>query len=168
MLTKVEIRPVSGSNVEINTTDGSGNHLYPLSTFEIVTNIDQSANAKKMAAPGQWPTFHYPDAMTIHAEGSILGIGASASLAAADYVTKRLALLDAVLPPVTILTTRHHAVLRVRMDGMTEDADANVVVTQQSIPLAALFPANSRYMITWKAFEPYFVGTSTSTKYQLG
>ena len=169
MLTKVEIRPVTGSAVELNTTDGSGNHLYPLSEFNITTNIDQSGNAKRMAAPGQWPTFHYPDAMTIIAEGRILGIGGSDSARSADYVTKRLALLDAALPPaVGPYTSRHHGVLRVRMDGMTEDADAQVVLIAPSIPLAALYPAQSEFMLTWKAFEPYFIGVSTSTKYQLG
>ncbi|MBA3357457.1 MAG: hypothetical protein H0U18_16260 [Pyrinomonadaceae bacterium] len=167
MLTKVEIRPVSGSAVEVNAVDGSGNHLYPLSAFDIVTNID-SRDAKKMAAPGQWPTFAYPDAMTIHAEGNILGVGGSDAARATSYITQRLALLDAILPPVTLLTSRKHAVLRVRFDGMTEDADADVIVIQQSIPMAALFPANSQYMITWKAFLPYFVGLTTSTQYQLG
>ena len=91
-LTKVEIRPPSGSPVTLNTQDGSGNHLYPLSEFEITTNID-AHDAKKMAAPGQWPTFHYPDAMTINAEGRILGIGGSDAARATDYITKRLALL---------------------------------------------------------------------------
>jgi len=167
MLTKVEIRPVTGSPVELNTTDGAGNHLYPLHTFEVVTNIDEH-EAKKMAAPGQWPTFHYPDAMSIHAEGQLYGVGATDADRATDYITKRLALLDAVLPPVQLLTSRKHGVLRVRMDGMTEDADADVVVVQQSIPMAALFPANSAFMITWKGFLPYFTGVSSSTKYQLG
>jgi len=167
MLTKVEFIPVSGSTVVFNTTDGSGNHLLPLSTFDIVTNIDQH-DAKKMAAAGQWPTFHYPDAMTIHAEGHILGVGASDAARATSYITQRLALLDGILPPVTLLTSRKHGVLRVRMDGMSEDADADVVTIQQSVPMAALFPANSEFMITWKGFLPYFVGTSSSTKYQLG
>lgn len=168
MLTKFEIRPTSGSVVVLNTTDGSGNHLYPMRRMDIETNIDQPSSAKKMAAAGQWPTFHYPDAMTIHIEGSILGVGASDSARATDYITKRLALLDAVLPPVTLLSSRIHAVVRVRFDGMSEDADAECVVTQQSIPVAALFPANSDFLITWKAFEPYFVGVGSATKYQLG
>ena len=167
MLTKVEIRPNAGSNVELNTTDGSGNHLYPLSTFDIITNIDQH-DARKLGAPGQWPTFHYPDAMTVHAEGKILGVGSTDALRATSYITQRINLLDAVLPPIQLLTTRRHAVLRVRFDGMTEDADVDVVVIQESIPMAALFPAYSEFMITWKAFEPYFTGVSTSTKYQLG
>lgn len=168
MLTKVEIRPVVGSPVEVNTVDGSGNHLYPLRDFSIVTNIDQH-DAKKMSAVGQWPTFHYPDAMIITMEGSILGIGGSDSARATDYITKRLALIDAVLPPPTgVYTTRHHAILRVRFDGMSEDADAEVVCTQPSFPMRALYPANSEFMVTWKGFVPYFVGVSTSTKYQLG
>lgn len=166
-LTKVEVRPVVGSPLELNTVDGSGNHIYPLDGFDIETNID-THDFKKMALPGQWPSFQYPDAMTINATGKILGVGSTDSLRATNYITQRLALCDAVLPPLTVMTARYHAVLRVRMDGMTEDADAQVVVNQNSIPLAALFPAYSEFTITWKAFEPYFVGVSTATKYQLG
>ena len=169
MLTKVEIRPTVGSPVELNTTDGAGNHLYPLSEFSITTNIDQSTNAKRMAQPGQWPTFHYPDAMTIIAEGRILGIGGSDAARASDYIAKRLALLDAALPPaVGPYTSRHHGVLRVRFDGMSEDADAQVVLLSPSMPVVALYPAQSEFMLTWKAFEPYFVGVSTAPKYLLG
>jgi hypothetical protein len=168
MLTKVEIRPNVGSPVELNTVDGSGNHLYPLHDFNIITNID-TTDKRKMAAAGQWKTFHYPDAMSIIAEGAILGVGANDTARATDYITKRLALIDAVLPPVTgVLTSRIHGVLRVRMDGMTEDADAEVVCVAPSFPMRALYPANSEFQITWKAFVPYFVGVSSSTKYQLG
>lgn len=170
MLTKVEIRPVTGSPLELNTTDGSGNHLYPLTAFEIITNIDNPGESRKMGAPGQWQMFHYPDAMIIHGEGTIYGVGASDAARATDYITKRLAFLDAVLPPpTTIQTVRYHAVLRVRFDGMSEEAETKVVCTQQSVPMAALYPANSRFMITWKSFEPYFTGVSTpSNIYQLG
>lgn len=167
MLTKVEIRPNTGSPLEINTVDGSGNPLFPLHAFEINTNID-SKDFRKMAAPGQWPSFAYPDAMTIHAEGSIVGVGATDALRSTSYITQRLALTDAALPPVTLLTARIHGVLRVRMDGMTEDADAQIHVTSISIPMASLFPAHSDFMLTWKGFSPYFTGVSTSTVYQLG
>jgi len=167
VLTKFEIRPVTGSPLELNAQDGSGNHLFPLSTCEIITNID-THDAKKMAQPGHWPTFHYPDAMTIHVEGHILGIGASDAARATDYITKRLAFVDACLPALATLTSRVQAVIRVRFDGMSEDADASVVTVQQSVPMAALFPANSEFMVTWKAFDPWFVGVSSLTKYQLG
>jgi hypothetical protein len=167
MLTKVEIRPNTGSPLEINTVDGSGNPVFPLHTFEINTNID-SKDFRKMAAPGQWPSFAYPDAMTIHAEGNIVGVGANDAARATSYITQRIALADAALPPVTLLTARIHGVLRVRMDGMTEDADAQIHCTAISIPMASMFPANSEYMLTWKGFQPFFTGVSTSTVYQLG
>lgn len=167
MLTKVEIRPNTGSPLEINTVDGSGNPVFPLHVFEINTNID-SKDFRKMAAPGQWPSFAYPDAMTIHAEGAIVGVGANDAARSTSYITQRLALTDAALPPVTLLTARIHGVLRVRMDGMTEDADAQIHLTSISIPMASLFPANSDFQLTWKGFLPYFVGVSTSTVYQLG
>ena len=167
-LTKVEIRPVVGSTLELNTTDISGNHLYPLSTFDITTAIDTPTAAKRMALPGEWPTFAYPGAMTVEAEGHILGIGANDAARATSYITQRLAFVDAVLPPMTLLTSRKHAVLRVRMDGMTEDADADVICISQAVPLAALFPAQSEFTVVWKGFLPWFVGTSTSTKYLLG
>lgn len=167
MLTKVEVRPNSGSVCLLNTVDGSNNPIYPLRVFEITTNID-ARDFKKMGAPGQWASFHYPDAMTIHAEGDIIGLGSSDATRATDYITKRLALADAVLPPVSILTARKHGVLRVRFDGMTEDADADVVVTALSMPMAANYPAKSDFMVTWKGFLPYFVGVNTQTVYQLG
>lgn len=167
MLTKFEIRPVVGSPLELNTTDGSGNHLYPLKICDIQTNIDPTA-IKKLGTDGEWPTFGYPGAMTINIQGTVYGVGASDAARATDYVTKRLALIDAALPPLGAQTSRKHAVLRIRMDGMTEDADADVQFGNSSIPMAALFPANSNFNITFKGFLPYFVGTGTSTKYQLG
>jgi hypothetical protein len=54
------------------------------------------------------------------------------------------------------------------MDGMTEDADADVIVVAQAIPMKALYPAISEFQITWSGFTPWFVGVSSSTKYQLG
>lgn len=165
MITLIQYIPNTGSLVELNAPDGSGNHIYPLSAFEMESAIS-TREFKKMTAQGEWPAFHYLGAMTIHAEGRILGSGATPSN---DYVTKRIALIDAILPPTTSpLTARKHGVLRLRLDGMSENADADVVVTSFQAPLAALFPANSEFMVTWKAFLPWFVGVGTSTKYQLG
>jgi len=166
MITKFEIRPVSGSALELNLMT-AGIPIYPLHTCDIFTNMD-TKEFKRMAAAGEWPSFSYPGALTAHIEGNIIGAGASDALASADYVAKRLALVDAVLPPIQILTSRKHAVLRIRLDGMTEDADTDVIVTQSQIPMVALFPANSEFMVTWKGFNPYFTGVTTSTKYQIG
>lgn len=162
MLTKFEVRPNTGSTLTLNDLN------YPLHVLEIETNID-THEFKRMAAAGEWPTFHYPGAMTIHAEGEILGTGASDSAISNDTVSKRLALLDAILPPIGLLTTRKHGVIRIKMDGMTEDADADVVVVSLSAPMNAMSPGRVPFIVTWKGFNPWFTGVTTPTnKYQLG
>jgi len=158
MITLLQYIPNVGSLVELNDLN------YPLHEFDIETTIDPR-EFKKMSESGEWPTFTYPGAMTVHAEGDIVGYGGTPTN---DYVTKRIALLDAVLPPIGVLTARHHGTLRLRLDGMSENADALVVCSQQSIPMKALHPAISEFSITWKAFLPYFTGVSSQTKYQLG
>ncbi len=165
MLTKVEIRPVTGTSLELNSSAGA----YPLSKFDIIGETDNPSGSKKMAAPGEWKKHHLIGAQTIIAEGKILGNGANDTARSLSYITQRLALLDAIMPPMDDnLTARHHGVLRVRMDGMTEDADAEVVCTQRAVPLAAMEGARSEFFITWKAFLPYFIGQTSGTKYILG
>ena len=167
MLTKVEIRPVTGATLLINTEDGSGNPLYPLHNFDIETALD-NPSYKKMAAAGEWESFGYPDALTVSGDGDILGVGSTDALRAANYVTQRLALVEALLPPMTLMTSRIHAVLRVRMDGMTEDADVRVRITSQSVPLAAMQGARSAFRFTMKGFVPVFIGVTSGDPYLLG
>ena len=157
-ITLIEYHPNSGSPVTLNDL------VYPMHNFDVVTNID-SHSFKKLADAGEWPTFAYPGAMTITCDGDIVGSGGTPSN---DYIAKRLALLDAILPPIQVLTARRHGFLRIQLDGMTETADADVQLVDHGVPMQALYPAISPYMIVWKGFLPYFVGTSTQTKYQLG
>jgi hypothetical protein len=167
MLIKVELRPIVGSPLALNTEDGSGNPLYPLANFDIETNLD-NPSYKKMAAAGEWESFGYPDAMIVAGDGQILGVGANDSARAANYVSQRLALVEAMLPPMGTMTSRIHAILRVRMDGMSEDADARVRVTQQSVPLAAMQGARSAFRFTIKSFVPVFLGVTSGDPYLLG
>jgi hypothetical protein len=157
MITKFEIRPNAGSPIEINTDS------YPLSECDIFTNFD-SKTFRKLAAPGEWPSFAYPGALTINVVGKILGTGVTPT---EDYWDKRLALMDATLPPIQTLTSRQHGVIRVRMDGWSEDADTPVVVMSTSLPMQALYPAISDFRISWKGFVPYFTGASSAI-YQVG
>lgn len=158
MITLIEYHPNIGAPVELNDL------IYPLHDFDIQTNIDVRA-FKKMAQHGEWPSFHYPGAMTITAEGDIIGSGATPT---EDYVVKRLALIGAILPPIQVLTTRRHGFLRLQLDGWTEAADADVVCTNPSVPMQALYPAISPFQIVWKGFLPYFVGVTSGDFYQVG
>jgi hypothetical protein len=164
-LVSVQIRPVSGSNLDINTTDGSGNHLFPLHEFEPEIDLPD-VEFKRMQATGVWPVFAYPGAMTIIATGEVLGIGGSDSARSSDAMTKRASLMDACLPPVdSVLTARKHGTLRVQYDHWAETADADFQCILCKIPIKAQSPARMQYFINFKCFTPYFVGTGTQTKY---
>lgn len=159
-LTLVQFRPATGSNVTVNTVDGSGNHLYPLHNFEPEPDIDQTA-IKKMQAAGVWATFNYPGAMTIVMDGEVLGLGANDAARSVDAMTKREALTDACFPPLNVtLTTRKHGTLRVRYDHWTQDGDVDYHCVLCRIPLQALSPGRHQYFINLQCFNPYFIGVT--------
>lgn len=161
MITLIEWHPNVGSTLVLNDL------VYPLHMFEPESAVD-THEFKKMQAHGEWPSFHYLGAMTVVSEGKIIGNGATDALRSADYVAKRLAFMDALLPPTTTpLTARKHGFLRLQLDGMTEAANADAVVVSLRAPMAALYPAISDFFVTWKMWDPWFVGAST-TKYQIG
>lgn len=159
MITKIELRPVTGSALEINTA------VYPVHGWE--PEIDLPTNEiKKMQRTGLWPTFAYPGAMKIPLEGAILGNGATDALRASDVMAKRRALNDACLPPLDQpLTTRKHGVLRVRYEDMTEDADADFHCIMFRAPLKGPQGANIPFFINFLCFTPYFVGVGTQAIY---
>jgi len=162
-LTTVQIRPVTGSNLSINTVDGSGNHLYPLHNFEPEQDLSD-ATLKKLQDVGEWPTFAYPGAMTIIADGEILGLGANDAAQSVDAMTKREVLIDACLPvltvPGTTYTSRKHGTLRVRYDHWTQDGDVDFHCVLCRIPLKALSPGRFQYFINFKCFLPFYIGVT--------
>src|SRR5688572_2313654 len=134
-LTKVEFRPVTGSNLEVNTVDGSGNHLYPLHEFEPEPEMPDTA-FKRMQAAGVWPTFAYPGHMTIVMSGEILGLGANDAAQSVDAMTKRQTLTDVCMPTLnTTLTSRKHGTLRVRYDHWAQDGEVDYHCVLIRIPL---------------------------------
>jgi hypothetical protein len=161
-LTSVQIRPVSGSNLDINTTDGSGNHLYPLHEFEPEIDLDDTT-LKKMQDAGVWAAFSYPGAMTIIASGEILGLGANDSAQSIDAMTKRDALINACLPPIdpvnpVTYTARKHGTLRVRYDHWSQAGDVDFHCILVRAPLKALSPGRCPYFINFRCFNPCFIG----------
>jgi hypothetical protein len=166
-LTLVRITPTTGSAVTVNTTDGSGNHLYPLHHFEPEPDLPDTT-LKRMQDAGVWPTFAYPGAMTIVMDGEILGLGANDSAQSVDAMTKRAALTDACLPPINPVTpvtytSRKHGTLRVRYDHWSQDGEVDFHCIMCRIPLAALSPGRMQYFINFKCFNPCFIGLDGTT-----
>lgn len=136
----------AGSSIALTT--GAVTDSYPLQNFTMTVNHRNSA-VSKTQAPGQWPTYSYPDYRTIFCGGSILGTDAS------DYNTKVAALKNVVQVPYRYLTSRRHGYLSMVFYGDGNTYYINVILQTIETPKEANYPSVGTYEINWTSFEPY-------------
>lgn len=159
MITFIEVRPVIGSPLELNTL------VYPIHGFDPVSDYED-ASAKKMQNPGEWPTFGYQGAMIIEITGDI--VGAASTVA---YGNARDAFMLACQAPITatgVQTTRRHGTLRYRQDNWSENADVDYRTISCTAPMTDDFVSVTDFRWSIKCFLPYFIGVGTSNKYVVG
>ena len=100
---------------------------------------------------GLWPAHTYMGGMLIHVEGDILRDTST------NYVSKRLDMMRALAPRPHIGQKRS-GTLTCRFTGMTEDVTSQCSVESVEIPMQALAPARSPYMVNWRSADPRFYG----------
>ncbi len=148
--------PNIGSSLALNGTN------FPISGdlgFEIEFT---DPSVKKFQVGGEHATFGYPGSMRIIAEGHILGTSA------ANFWANRAAFLAALTPPQTELTARRHGTLTLNDTDMSEGGYAFCRVINRTANLEPSSPERCSYMVTFKAFVPYFVGLSSGTDILVG
>ncbi len=116
----------------------------------------------KFQLGGEWPSFGYPGAARIAVEGDILGISGT------NFWTNRQAFLNALTPPQTALTSRRHGILTIDDDDMAEAAFGYCRVINRAAKLESLSPERCPYLVTFKAFVPYFTGVSSGLDVVIG
>lgn len=120
---------------------------YPATLIDTHCEMSDRPRTAKQTQPGQSPVYTFARNRIWHVEGDILGTGM------ADYDTKRLALLAAIMPAAAPLD---------RFTGTIQVTDANsnvyesqVSLTSHSVPVAALYPGTSTYMFEWESDDPF-------------
>lgn len=156
MITSIQIIPVVGSPLELNTLD------YPISQ-DFDPEIEyEDEKYKKALVPGEWPAYVPQGALYLTIIGDI--VGRDPAQPTVDYMNKRTALQNALRPAENvdgILTTRHHGTLRLRMDGWASTADNDFVTVSLSMPLTTEYVSVSEYRWTAKFPRPYFLNGAT-------
>ncbi len=148
--------PNIGSSLVLNSIS------FPISgdlDFEVEFS---DPSVEKFQVGGEHATFGYPRALRVIATGDILGTSA------ANFWANRLAFLTALTPPQTELTARRHGVLTLFDSDMSEAGYAYCRVINRSAKLEPSSPERCSYMVTFKAFVPYFVGVSSGLDLVLG
>ena len=134
---------------------------YPIHDFDPDTEFSDPS-LSKMQLAGEWPSFGYPGAMRIPIEGDILGANG------ADFWANRQAFLVACTPPNAELTARRHGTLTIADTDMAEPAWGYCRIIHRMAKLESLSPERCPYLVTFKAFVPYFTGLSSGLDVLIG
>jgi len=160
MLTKFDY-----TNAETSTVYNFNNDVAPMSDLDITVTQRTDRSRTKSQRHGIYATFTYRGEMEIHIEGNLNADSA------ADFVTKRLALAEALFGDPndgtsgTHPTVRKNGSLAIRLDGQTEDFLCDVSIDAFSGPVSWDASAHGAYLVTFFSPDPWFVGASTSNKY---
>lgn len=126
----------------------------PFTRFDVRREI-RSPTVNKALEHGSHPTFTYMGHMEIEIEGDLFGQTST------DYNNKRMALVGALFPPLVAVRGKL-GTLTVQFTGMGEAYSADVtLMTSPELPLEAMSPSRSKYMIQFKSFSPYWYGASS-------
>lgn len=145
-------------NIDGTTTYDLNSVVAPLTDFDIsvIQRIDKTR--KKPQQPGLNPTYTYRDQMEIHCEGDLFQDDS------ASYVTERLALVSALFgSPDAVISDRSMGWLEVGFAGQAENWRADCTIEAFSAPVLALYPALTKYLVTFISWAPYFIGVTTPT-----
>lgn len=149
-------KPNIGPNLVLNSAN------YPINE-ELDFDLPFSdPSVEKMQGHGEWASFGYAGAMSIPVEGQILGTSAS------NFWANRQAFLNALTPRNATLTSRRHGILEFDDDDMPEAAYAYCRILHRSAKLESLSPERCPYMVTFKAFSPYFTGVISGDDVLIG
>lgn len=148
-------------SITFNGTNGSSFNLNELGSSPLF-NFDSSVDYRtdetlKVQDHGLWPTFSYLGSRTLTFEGDLLGTSAG------DLFNKRRAIFGACVPTPE-LGNREVGTLVIDYTGMPETVAIDVYLDgYPSIPINNEVPLKCPYMISFKAFSPFFYGTTINT-----
>lgn len=141
-----------------NQTLDLNTDTLPLHDYHI-DGETRSTDRPHMQDHGSWKSFSYMGPVTVHMEGDIV-YGTTA-----DYITARLNMLDILLPPPGRQRYRYWGTLYIKYEGQTNFFTSKCRHEgYPEIPLQALYPSVSPFMLSFYCFEPHFTEEGTGAR----
>lgn len=149
MIQSARFTNINGVYVDLNTDD------IPFSSF--TTEVDWRFTEKpKSQEHGIYPGESYLGKRLFHCEGDLFGSSA------ADYMQRRVALLEALMPNPQ-KRAKIVGTLDIVFDGISETLSADCTLDGwPELPLEALKPARSSFQINFKSYDPRLYGDDRS------
>lgn len=168
MIESLIFQSVSGASLEFQEDQTT---LMTTGGFTI-TEFAPGADIRRMETPrpeqhGIQPAYTYLGKGTFHQEGDILYNDPSL------YIQKRMDFLNVLFgalefdPFAPISRNRKLGTLTIQFTDqeLMETPDGVTIDGYPEIPMRALYPATTPYMITWVSFTPYLIGLSSGQYY---
>lgn len=147
MIESITFSGINGTTFNLNDDNS------PLHNFD--SSVDfRTDETLRVQDHGLWETFSYMGARTIVFEGDLIGNTVQ------DLFSRRRSIFGACIPTPE-LGNRKVGTLSIDYVGLPETVTIDVYMDgYPSMPLNANFPAICPYQIGFKAFDPFFYGTT--------
>jgi hypothetical protein len=157
MIEKCQFIDLNGESWLFNTAD------CPLHDWNVDYDVHSEGDEdQRMQEHGIWPTRTHVGKALIHLEGELLRDST------ADYVQAARNMKRIIMPKDERQIERKLGDLILRFTGDSEDIKSKNGVTldgSPQLPKTANFPTVGDYMVTFKAFSPFFVGVASGKSY---
>jgi hypothetical protein len=137
-----------GETWQFNTT------TCPLKEYSVDHDIRTGDDIERMNEHGIWPQYTHVGKCLIHLTGDILRDST------ADYCAAVILLKRILMPKDEKQVTRKLGTLTLQYTGQESMSGDVTLDGSPELPKLANYPTVGEFMITFKAFNPYFVGSS--------
>ena len=133
---------------------------YTIEEFEVEVDDRVIEDRERMEQHALWPTKSYMGGAIITYGGAILADDSD------DYNSKRKLLVATLRgDPDDLVTQTKTGILALTLDGEDEDWLTDVAMKQFSSKLDGTSPMFSEYLVTFRSWTPWFVGSVSGNKY---
>lgn len=136
--------------------------IVPMHDFDVTVAERTDTARNKSQQHGVNATHSLRGGMEIHAEGDIFGNDSP------DYIVNRKAFLAALFGDpnaALVLANKKMGTVVIQLNGETETWQTDYTVTAFSAPVQGLSPSRTPFLLTLFSWTPWFVGTSSGTRY---
>lgn len=151
MIEKLDFVNYRSRRWQFNTVD------CPLHDFSISGDI-KGGDREHMMDHGDWESFSYLGPTTVHIEGD-LQYGTTE-----EYIEKRLLMLSIIIPPPGRQRIRSWGELQLQYTGQPLMVNTVKLEGYPEIPMQALYPSVTPFMISFKCFNPFWVVSGTGQR----
>ena len=136
------------------------NNTWALTSFEPEGSM-KSTPVERMQEPGEWPTRSIAGALLIPCGGDLLLNDSTA------YMAERIRALNILVPAGVVNSERRMGTVTLYFNGLEPMYNDCTLDDIPHLPMKALYPSVTEFLITFKVFDGYMIGRNSGRYYTI-